>query len=207
MGRLASRWVPAAVAALAATAGVGLAVARRPEATRPEPVTLRSEGRTFASLPELVDASAVVVLARVSSVSGGRTFASPGGGAVRSRVLHLEIGAVLAGPDPGPTLAVEEVAELADGTPVVLDGLPPAQQDDQGFWFLAASADRSVPYLAAVGPQGRYLRRSEEPGDDRLVGAAGPDPLVRALAGGGGRRLADEVIAVARARGRPVRTP
>lgn len=195
------------MAAIASASGLGLALARRPAATRSEPVALRSEGPVFRSLPELVDASAVVVLARVSSVSPGRTFAAPSGGAVRSRILRLEVGAVLAGPDPGPTLAVEEVAELPDGTPVVLDGLPPAQRDDQGFWFLAASTDRSVPYLAAVGPQGRYLRRSEEPGDERLVGASGPDPLVRALAGGGGRRLADEVVAVARARGRPVRLP
>jgi hypothetical protein len=195
------------VAAIASAAGLALAVARRPDSERPEPVTLRSEGPVFRSLPELVDASAVVVLARVSSVADGRTFAAPGGGAVRSRVLRLDVGAVLAGPDPGPIVAVEEVAELADGTPVVVDGLPPAVQGDQGFWFLAASADPSVPYLAAVGPQGRYLRRSDERGDDRLVGAVGPDPLVRALAGAGGRRLADEVVAVARARGRPVRVP
>ena len=64
-----------------------------------------------------------------------------------------------------------------------------------------------MPYLAAVGPQGRYLRRSGEPGDDRLQGAMVPDPLVQALVAGGGRRLADDVMAVARARGRPVRTP
>lgn len=241
MSRLASRWVPVAVAAIASASGLGLALARRPDPTPPagsggkvRPVNLRSEGPTFTSLSELVDASAVVVLARVGSVSPGRTFAAPGAsppapeagssppapeagisppapeagrGAVRSQVLRLEVGAVLAGPDPGATLAVEEVAELADGTPVVLDGLAPAEEGDQGFWFLAASADRSVPYLAAVGPQGRYLRRAEAPGDDRLVGAAVPDQLVQALAGGGGRRLADEVVALARARGRPVRTP
>lgn len=211
MSRLASRWVPVAVAAIASASGLGLALARRPDPAGSggmvQPVSLSSEGRTFTSLSELVDASAVVVLARVASVSPGRTFAAAGRAAVRSQVLRLEVGAVLAGPDPGATLAVEEVTELADGTPVVLDGLPPAREGDQGFWFLAASADRSVPYLAAVGPQGRYLRRSEEPGDDRLVGAAVPDRLVQALAGGGGRRLADDVVALARARGRPVRTP
>jgi hypothetical protein len=147
------------------------------------------------------------VLARVTSVGGGRTFAAPGGGAVRSQVVSLQVGAVLAGPDPGATLPVEEVATLADGTPVIVDGLPPAREGDQGFWFLAASTDPSVPYLAAVGPQGRYLRRSEEPGDDRLIGAAGDDPLVRSVVAGGGRRLADDVVAVARGRGRPVRIP
>lgn len=207
MGRLASRWVPLAVAVAAVGAGVGVAVARRPEQKAPPPVALRSEGPTFRTLAELVDASAVVVLAEVASVSDGRTFAAPSGGAVRSRMLRLDIGSVLAGPDPGATLAVEEVAELADGTPVTVDGLAPADDGDQGFWFLAASADRSVPYLAAVGPQGRYLRRSEEPGDDRLVGAAGDDPLVRGVAAAGGRRLADDVVALARSRGRPVRLP
>ncbi len=207
MGRLSSRWVPIAVALVAVAVGLGVAGARRPEPERPTPVALRSEGPTFRSLDELVDASAVVVLGRVASVSEGRTFAAPRGGAVRSRVLRLDVGAVLAGPDPGATLAVEEVAELADGTPVTLDGLPPAREGDQGFWFLAASADRSVPYLAAVGPQGRYLRRTEEPGDDRLVGAADEDGLVRAAASGGGRRLADDIVTRARARARPVRIP
>jgi hypothetical protein len=207
VGRLASRWVPLAVAVAAVSAGVGVAVARRPEQKAPPPVALRSEGRTFRTLPELVDASVVVVLAEVTSVSEGRTFAAPSGGAVRSRVLRLDVGSVLAGPDPGASLAVEEVAELVDGTPVTVDGLAPAEEGDQGFWFLSGPSDRSVPYLAAVGPQGRYLRRSEEPGDDRLVGAAGDDPLVRAVVGAGGRRLADDVIAVARGRGRPVRLP
>ena len=168
---------------------------------------LRSEGVAFKTVSELVDASAVVVLARVAAVSEGRSFAAPGGVGVRSRVLRLEVGAVLAGPDPGATLAVEEVTELADGTPVILDGLGAATADDQGFWFLAASADRTVPYLAAVSPQGRYLRRSDERGDDRLTGAAGDDPLVRQVVDGGGRRLTDEIIAAARARGRPVRLP
>lgn len=192
---------------VAAASGLALATTGRPEPSPPPPVVLRSEGPTFRTLPELVDASAAVVLARVDGVSAGRTFAAPGGGAVRTRVLRLTVGAVLAGPDPGPSVAVEEVAELADGTPVAVDGLAPTPEEAQGFWFLTRSGDRSVPYLAAIGPQGRYLRRSEEPGDDRLTGAPGGDPLVAAIVAGGGRRLADDVVAVARSRGRPVRLP
>ncbi len=207
MGRLSSRWVPVVVAVTAVTAGLGLAAARRPDPTGPEPVALRSEGATYGTLGELVDASAVVVLAKVLARSDGRTFASPGGAQVRSRVLRIEVGAVLAGPDPGRALAVEEVAALSDGTPVTVDGLAPAEVGDQGFWFLAAVADPTVPFLAAVGPQGRYLRRTEEPEDDSLTGAAGGDPLVRAVVLAGGRRLTDDVVEVARARGRPVRLP
>jgi len=199
--------VPLAVVVAALAAGAVLAVARRPEPQAVEPVALTSSGPSFRTLAELVDASAVVVLARVASVADGRTFAGVGGGAVRSRVLNITVGAVLAGPDPGGTLAVEEVAALADGTPVAVDGQVAASTGDQGFWFLAASTDRAVPYLAAVGPQGRYLRRSDDGEDDRLTGAAGGDPLVLAVVAAGGRRLTDDVLALARARGRPVRLP
>lgn len=195
------------VALIALSAGLGLALVRRPDATEPPAVPLRSDGLTYRTLEELVDASAVVVLARVASISQGRSVAAPSGAGVRTRVLGLRVGAVLAGPDPGATLAVEEVAELADGTPVIVDGLAAATEGDQGFWFLAGSTDRSVPYLAAVGPQGRYLRMTDRPGDDRLVGAAGDDALVRSVVASGGRRLTDEILAVARARGRPVGVP
>ncbi len=124
---------------------------------------------------------------------------------MRTQLLEVETGAVLAGPDPGRRIIVEEEVSLADGTPIVVDGLRPSTRGDQGFWFCVPSPDGAVPYLGAAGTAGRLLRSSGDAGDDRLQAA--DDPLAASLASLGGRRLSDEVMAVARSRGRAIRTP
>ena len=197
------------VGALVLSAVVALVVLRRgpdaPEA-RPEPVAVESSTRhRFADLDALLAASDLVVSARVASVGPGRVFGDVGetgraeGTAVRSQVLTLEVGRVLAGTgaprDPGaPTVVlVEEEAELTDGTPLRVDGARPSQLDDDGIWFLTASGDPDFPGYMLVNSQARYLATGTHlvgaDRADRLVHsleALGPDGLERALTGAAG---------------------
>jgi hypothetical protein len=168
------------------------------------PLAIESSGAMYSSLEQLVDASDVVIIGRAHSVSSGRTFGSADGGAVRSQVVELEVGAVLAGDTPGAVVALEEEATTADGRAVVVDGLRPTRVGDQGLFFLVRGADPAVPYYATVSTAGRYLRRSTKSGDDRLMGARASGQLAAQLADMGGRRLTDAVVARARATGRPV---
>jgi hypothetical protein len=202
-----SRWQSAAVPALICAVAAAIAViAQSPWSSTARPVAVRSvAGPRPTMLTELVDRSSFVVIGRVTSVQEGRLVADPGGGAIRTQVLEVETGAVLAGPDPGRHILVEEEVSLADGTPIVVDGLRPSRQGDEGFWFCIPSPDGDVPYVGAVGVAGRLLFHRGDAGDDRLQAA--DDPLAASLASLGGRRLTDDVIAVARSRGREIRTP
>ena len=156
-------------------------------------VAVTSTGPSLASLEDLVRASDVVVIARARSVAPGRVFSS-GEEGLRSEIVELQVGAVLHGTDPGPTIALEEESTTVDDAPLVVDGLRPTRAGDEGVFFLVASADRSVPYYATVSTSGRFLRRSSDRSDDGLL-AADTD-LGRRLGALGGRALTDAVLAV-----------
>ena len=170
----------------------------------PPPLAIHSSGATYTTLSQLVDASDVVIIGRARMVSPGRVFGAAEGAGVRSQIVELEVGAVLAGDSPGAVVAVEEEATTSDGRAVVVDGLRPTRTGDQGLFFLVRSSDPAVPYFATVSTAGRYLRRSTKAGDDRLIGATDGAALARELVDMGGRRLTDAVVARARATGRPV---
>ena len=148
------------------------------EAAPPEPVAVTSDAPRAASLQELAGAADLVVRAKVVGVERGRVFGEPGGGAVVSRVVTLEVADVLRGPTPGqPVLRVEEEGWLEDGTPLIVDGLAPSAVGDDGIWFLTAVGTVDAPVYVVGSAEGRYLVD-----DDGLVGATGDDPLVAELA-------------------------
>lgn len=158
----------------------------------PEPVAVSSDAPRMASLDELVAASDVVVQGRVVETRRGRNFGGPGGRTIVSRLVTLRVDTVLAGAPPtAGAVLVEEEGWLDDGSPLVVDGLRPTEEGDQGVWFLAAGGDPDVPAYVVVGPQGRYLA-DPQPGE-RLTGAAGNDPLVSDLTSLGPDGLADAV--------------
>jgi hypothetical protein len=153
--------------------------------TAVEHVTSSARHR-FGDLPALVGASDLVVVGRVAGDEDGRLFGAGGRRdlAIRSHVLTIQVERVLMGsaerPDPGTVVLVEEEHSLADGTPVVVDGMRPGRSGDRGLWFLAAGGDPDVPAFAVVNAQGRYLFLG-----DRLVGGDRSDPLVRRLESAG----------------------
>jgi hypothetical protein len=180
------------VVALAAGVGAGLWRAAGDD-DHERPIEVRSTGAAFTSLDEMVAASDVVVIARALAVAPGRSFVTEDGSGIRSQVVTLEVGRVLAGADPGPTIGMEEEAATADGRPVEVDGLRPTAAGDQGIFFLVSGDDPDVPYFATVSTAGRYLRASTEQGDDELLGA--DLPLARELAALGGSALTDRILA------------
>ncbi len=86
---------------------------------------------------------------------------------------------------------VEEPAALADGTPVVVDGVQPLDVGDEAMWFLVAGDAETMPYFAVVNRQGRYTVAGE------TLRPASDDPLSRRLAALGLDGLSDRVAGVA----------
>jgi hypothetical protein len=129
------------------------------------------------SLDELAASADLVVRAEVTATERGRVFGDPGGAAVESRLVTLQVAEVLAGTPPaGATLQVEEEGWLEDGTPLIVDGAAPSAVGDDGIWFLTEVEGGAGPVHVIVSAQGRYLVVG-----DGLTGAAGDDPLVAEL--------------------------
>jgi hypothetical protein len=133
----------------------------------------------FANLDDLVGESDLVVSGRVVATEPGRIFGT-GEAGIRSHVLTVRVDSVLAGSErpagAGTVVLVEEEAELADGTPVRIDGMRASEIGDDGIWFLAASGDPDFPGYAVINSQGRYLVRG-----DALQGGDADDELVQEL--------------------------
>ena len=200
-----ARLLHAALVVIAFASAITFAIVRSTEDPTRSDVVVHTAGPKIGSLDELVDNSEVVVIARAVAVTDGRVFASdPASEGVRSHLVRLEIGAVLAGSAPSPTLTLEEEASNSDGRMLLIDGLRPTQSGDQGFFFLTPNPDPSLPYFATVSTLGRYLRSNTKRGADQLIGARDAGPLAATIAEMGGRRLTDAVIARARDTGRPV---
>jgi hypothetical protein len=179
---------PVSAVVVALVAGVLLTRPDDGEATAaPDPVAVSSDAPRLGSLEELVAASDLVVRAEVVATEPGRVFGEPGGTAVESRLVTLEVGEVLSGTAPrDDTVLVEEEGWLDDGTPLIVDGAAPSRTGDDGIWFLVDVGDPDAPVHVVVSAQGRYLVDG-----DGLVGAAGDDRLIAALA----RLSVDELAA------------
>jgi hypothetical protein len=180
---------PALAILVAVVAGVVLTRSDdEPEPPEPlEPVAVSSDAPRLATLDALVAASDVVVRAEVVATERGRVFGEPGGAAVESRLVTLEVTDVLAGVAPADdAVLVEEEGWLEDGAPLIVDGAAPSRPGDDGIWFLVRVGDPDVPVYVVVSAQGRYLVDG-----DGLAGASGDDPLVDALA----RLSVDELTA------------
>ena len=141
------------------------------------PVAVTSDAPRLATLGELVDASDVVVRARVTGTERGRVFGE-GDAAIESRVVRLRVTEVLhgAGVAAGDALLVEEEGWSADGAALVVDGLAPSEPGDDAVWFLVRVGQDEEARHVVVSAEGRYLVHG-----DRLQGAAGDDPLVAEL--------------------------
>ncbi len=193
-----TRWGP--VAAVVAAALVALVVwrsgdpAEEPgDAARLVPVEVTSDAPRLTSLADLLELSDLVVRADVTGTDRGRVFADSGGsGAIESRVVHLRVTSVLRGTGAraDDRLLVEEEGWTAEGAPLVVDGLAPSAMGDDAVWFLIRVGDDEEARYVVVSAEGRYLVRG-----DRLVGAAGHDPLVAELAALGAAGLEAAVVA------------
>lgn len=211
-GRGRSRLLAAAVvvAMAALTAVVYLLV--RPDSPREEPEPLAAVAVTsstrhqFDDLEGLLAASDLVISGRAVATERGRVFGGvgPDGAAsdqaIRSRVVTIEVGEVLASrdpvadPPPGTVVLVEEEAGLLDGRPLVVDGVHRTRIGDAGIWFLAASGDPEFPGFTVVNSQGRYLLA--DPADESvgaLRGGDRTDALVEQLASLGLDPLAERI--------------
>jgi len=146
-------------------------------ASAPAPVEIASGAPAHTTLDELLDASDLVVRARVTSTERGRVFVEPGDeAAIESRLVALEVTETLRGAEPPPEILVEEEGWLAaSGAPLVVDGLVPSAEGDDAVWFLVdPSADPQEPTpFVTTNAQGRYLVV-----DGRLLGPGGDDALV-----------------------------
>ena len=134
----------------------------------------------------MVQASDAVVLATVQSVERGRLVGDPADGGIISRIVTLSVERVLSGA-PAPTVLVEEEGWLADGTPIVVNGVEPSAVGDRGVWFLDAIDDAELPVLLVINSQGRFLVE----GDGALRGGDQRDSLVQELQ----RLTLDELLA------------
>ena len=205
-GRRRRRWTVLVVAAWVAVAAVVAVVAFRgdpsPEPPRPTipagAVEVDSDAPAHADLAGLVAAADLVVRGTVAATERGRWFGGDAGSPrVQSRIVTVEVTEVLAGEAPAaPSILVEEVGWLDDGTPAVVDGAFPATVGEDGYWFLEQGGDPELGAYLVTGPQGRYVLVGDE-----LVGTEGDDPLVGRIEALGPDRFATEVRAAARAPG------
>ncbi len=181
------RWAVAGPIVVVVTATVvGLVALRRPAPAGATPLAIdATSAYQFVSVGELVSASDAVVRATVVAVERGRLVGGPGAGGVVSRRVTLRIDELLAG-DASSTVLVEEEGWLADGTPIVVNGVVPSRRGDAGIWFLDALADPDLPAYLVVNSQGRFLQQGAS-----LHGGDQRDPLVREL-----QTLAPDELAV-----------
>ncbi len=193
--RRLTRWVvlTSAIVLVTVSTAAALSAYRTQAQAPPEPVALTSSARhRFSTLGQLVAASDLIVVGRIVAEESGRLFGGVAGSAdelgsavgdataIRSHVLTLEVDEVLAGSTPAgstPIVLVEEEATLADGTPVVVDGMRAGRVGDRGVWFLVAGPDPDFPGYALVNAQGRYLMAG-----GALRGGDRADALVREVA-------------------------
>jgi hypothetical protein len=155
-------------------------------------IDIESSAADHRTLDDLVAASDLVVVATVADVTEGRQISAPADpdAAIRTRLMVLDVTDVLVGSSLGDVL-VEEPATLADGTPVVVDGVEPLDVGEEAVWFLVGGDAEAMPYFAVVNRQGRYTVT-----DDTLEPAS-DDPLSGSLAGLGLDELSHRVTDIA----------
>jgi hypothetical protein len=150
-------------------------------------VDIEAQEPMFTTLQELVNAADLVVVARATQVSDGRTVAAGSAArtAIRTQLVALEVGDVLDG-STEKHLVLEQEHALADGTPIIVNGTPPLVVGDEALLFLVKSADESAPYVALLNSQSRYLVSGAQ--RDQLS-SSGSDALSKQLAAMGPYQL------------------
>lgn len=148
--------LPVAVVALA-VAGFVVWSTRDDDVAAPTsvaPVAVTAAGPSFATVAELAAASDRIVVVAVEAVGAGRTIADPGDpdAGIVTQLVTARVERAL---DDGATgtLVIEQESTLLDGTPIVVNGLPPLTAGDQGVAFLVAGDSEEFPYHALVNEQ------------------------------------------------------
>ena len=123
----------------------------------PDRLEVESSAPRFDDLRSLAAAADLVVVGGVDRVGPGRVVTAPDDPetGIRTQLADVSVDEVLAGSEVD-AVVLEEEAELLDGTPIAVDGAPPVETGEEGVWFLIRSPDPELPYVAVVGPQGRY---------------------------------------------------
>lgn len=137
-----------------------------------EPLAVQAETPRFASLAALTAAADAVVIAQVTAIREGRLVGETNGG-IRTRLVELTVERLLAGEVNEGTIVLEEEGWLADGTPIIVNGMVPSEIGDLGFYFLFRGRSDEFPHYALIGEQGRYLVDVENgslSGSERDVG-------------------------------------
>ena len=121
----------------------------------PAPLAVTAEGPRFATTDDLAAASDVAVIGSVVRVDEGRAITDPDNPAagIRTQLATIEVGDILLGESNGP-LIVEQEFELLDGTPIVVNGVPPLAVGDMGAMFVVRGDSEEFPYVVFVNEQG-----------------------------------------------------
>jgi hypothetical protein len=182
-------WLLPLVPVLAGTVAVLVAV--RSDGAERSAIDIDSSAADVSTVDDLVAASDRVVVATVADITDGRQISAPADpdAAVVTRPLVLDVSVALAGSSSDDVI-VEEPAALADGTPVVVDGVEPLDVGDEAVWFLVGSDAETMPYFALVNRQGRYTVAGDS------LQPASDDPLSRRLAAVGLDGLSDRIASV-----------
>jgi hypothetical protein len=209
------RWIgPAAAVAIAIAVIIGMASADSPSndapgASEPDAVEITSDVAFASTLEELVADSDLVVHGHVVSTDHGRIFGNPDGTVIESRLVAFVVDDVLRRtstvPDDvrsGSSITVEEPGWLEDGTPLIVDGVPPSAVGDEFIWFLQAvpspalDGEDDAPAYVLASPQGHFSLDGDRvtPSKD-----AASDPVATALAALGRDGLGDAVRVADRA--------
>jgi hypothetical protein len=119
------------------------------------PVAVAADGPRFDTVEEMAAASDVVVRGDVVAVEEGRAITDPERPDVGivTRLLEIRVAATLRGPRHD-TIVVEQEAALLDGTPIVVNGLPPVSVGTEAVWFLLEGDGGEFPYAALINEQG-----------------------------------------------------
>jgi hypothetical protein len=171
---------------------VAVVVAVRGDGAERSAIDIGSSAADQSTLEGLVAASDLVVVATVADISNGREVSAPDDpdAGIRTRLLVLDVSAVVAGSSSGDVI-VEEPTALTDGTPIVVDGVEPLDVGDEAMWFLVGGDADTMPYFAVVNRQGRYTVAGE------TLQSGSDDPLSGELADLGVEGLSDRVTAIA----------
>jgi hypothetical protein len=154
----------------------------------PQPVALRTDAPLYDTLGGLVAASDTIVVGDVVAVRPGRLVGSAAAvdAAVRTNLVEVRVAEPLLRGTTDARIVVEEIAALADGRPVTVDGQRPSTVGQRLLLFLTAGDSEDEPYSVAVNGQGRYELSPEGAivGPPSLLPVAWTLPELRALVAG-----------------------
>ncbi len=145
-----------------------------------------AEFHHYETPAEMVKASEVIVMGRVTDVAPGRIVGATTNpddpeAVLRLQNVTLQVDAVLKGTIPSNQIMLEEEPFDVEG----FSRYSASAEGDQGFYFLEYVEDLPPPFFRVVNSQGRFLVRdgkvvtsdTEEAGWRRVLSRISPDEL------------------------------